>query len=219
MSENNGSKECKKCKRLLPADMIHFNRKRDSKDGLHNICKECRGSKFRIPYTYGVLEGERKCSRCGKIYPATNEYFSYSDKEHRHFMAQCKECAAKKQRNNPKRQQTYQKWCLNHPQKVIEKAMKRYELLLNSDYTLTDKEWQEVLKYFNNSCAYCGSSESLTKDHVVPITKGGTTSRNNIIPACLSCNQSKSNKELEKWFKKQSFFTEEKLKRIMDVIE
>lgn len=219
MSENNGSKECKKCKRLLPADMIHFNRKRDSKDGLHNICKECRGSKFRIPYTYGVLEGERKCSHCGIIYPATNEYFSYNDKEHRRFSNRCKECAAKKQRNNPKRQQTYQKWCSNHPQKVIEKAMKRYELLLSSDYTLTDKEWQEVLKYFNNSCAYCGSSESLTKDHVVPIIKGGTTSRNNIIPACLSCNRSKSNQEFEKWFKKQSFFTEEKLKRIMDVIK
>lgn len=218
MSENNGSKECKKCKRLLPADMIHFNRKRDSKDGLHNICKECRGSKFRIPYTYGVLEGERKCSRCGIIYPATNEHFSYSDKEHKHFMCICKKCAAEKQKNNPKRNETIKRFHENHPESYVKKMKRRYDLLHNNGFVLTNVEWQENLEYFDHSCAYCRSKENITKDHVIPLTKGGTTSKSNVIPACNSCNTSKLNHDFENWYKKQSFFTDERFNKIMNLI-
>jgi len=218
MSENNGSKECRKCKRLLPADTIHFNRKRDNKDGLHNVCKECRGHKFRVPYSLGVLEGERKCVCCGKIYPATNEFFSYSDKEHMHFMSRCKKCSADKQKNNPKRNETIRNWDNNHPEAYAKKMLRRYEMLLNNGNTLTNDEWQENLKYFDYSCAYCGSDKSITKDHVIPLTKGGTTSKCNVIPACNSCNTSKLNYDFEKWYKKQEFFSDERFKKILNLI-
>ena len=107
---------------------------------------------------------------------------------------------------------------MNHPKECIEKAKRRYEMMLSNGYTLTFDEWQKNLEYFDYSCAYCGSRENLTKDHIIPVTKGGATSKQNVIPACLSCNSARSNREFTAWFKKQSFFTEEKLKRIMDVI-
>jgi 5-methylcytosine-specific restriction endonuclease McrA len=37
-------------------------------------------------------------------------------------------------------------------------------------------------------CAYCGSHEDLTFDHVVPRSKGGRTSWENIVAACSPCN-------------------------------
>lgn len=90
--------------------------------------------------------------------------------------------------------------------------------MLCNGCTLTGDEWQKNLEYFDYSCAYCGSKENLTKEHIVPVTKGGATSKKNIIPACLSCNSAKSNKEFTAWFKKQAFFTEERFRKIMNLI-
>lgn len=43
-------------------------------------------------------------------------------------------------------------------------------------------------------CHYCGRSfppEELTMDHLVPIIRGGTSSRGNVVPACKECNNKK----------------------------
>lgn len=43
-------------------------------------------------------------------------------------------------------------------------------------------------------CHWCGNTfpqEELTMDHIVPITRGGKTSRNNVVPACKECNSRK----------------------------
>lgn len=55
-------------------------------------------------------------------------------------------------------------------------------------------EWLLVLWICDNRCAYCGATSRLTKDHVVPISKGGTDYIENILPACLSCNSRKRDK-------------------------
>ncbi|MFM8819087.1 MAG: HNH endonuclease [Phenylobacterium sp.] len=38
------------------------------------------------------------------------------------------------------------------------------------------------------ACAYCGRNDDLTFDHVVPRSKGGRTSWENIVAACSGCN-------------------------------
>ncbi|MEO1476741.1 MAG: HNH endonuclease [Pseudomonadota bacterium] len=40
-------------------------------------------------------------------------------------------------------------------------------------------------------CAYCGATEDLTFDHVIPRSKGGRTSWTNIVSACSPCNLKK----------------------------
>ena len=42
------------------------------------------------------------------------------------------------------------------------------------------------------TCQYCGSREDLTFDHVVPRSKGGVTSWENVVAACSSCNLRKA---------------------------
>jgi len=50
-----------------------------------------------------------------------------------------------------------------------------------------------------NRCQYCGrkfSSSELSLDHVVPISRGGKSSWENVVCACLPCNVRKGNKLL-----------------------
>mmetsp|Transcript_1692 Transcript_1692/g.10405 ORF Transcript_1692/g.10405 Transcript_1692/m.10405 type:complete len:182 (-) Transcript_1692:1882-2427(-) len=47
-------------------------------------------------------------------------------------------------------------------------------------------------------CQYCGSQKQLTIDHVVPVSKGGGSTWENLVTACAHCNGKKGNKMLNK---------------------
>ncbi|SFM40716.1 HNH endonuclease [Thermodesulforhabdus norvegica] len=52
--------------------------------------------------------------------------------------------------------------------------------------------WQR--KISQGICHYCGRSfppSELTMDHIVPIIRGGRSTRGNIVPACKECNAKK----------------------------
>lgn len=52
--------------------------------------------------------------------------------------------------------------------------------------------WQNRLAL--GICHYCGTSIApgeLTMDHLVPLSRGGKASRNNVVPACKDCNSRK----------------------------
>lgn len=56
----------------------------------------------------------------------------------------------------------------------------------------TDAEFRLVVWLFQNRCAYCQERfDELTRDHVIPLLKGGSHSIENIVPACQSCNSRK----------------------------
>lgn len=44
------------------------------------------------------------------------------------------------------------------------------------------------------TCQYCGAQEDLTFDHVIPRSKGGSTTWENVITACSPCNLRKADK-------------------------
>jgi 5-methylcytosine-specific restriction endonuclease McrA len=56
-------------------------------------------------------------------------------------------------------------------------------------HTLTD--WNSLKAKFNNRCAKCGESKPLTKDHIIPLSKGGSDYIENIQPLCRNCNSRK----------------------------
>jgi 5-methylcytosine-specific restriction endonuclease McrA len=63
--------------------------------------------------------------------------------------------------------------------------------------TITVDEWCAALRYFQQSCAYCGGAYVLV-EHVTPAgLPGGDTSSENCVPACLRCNVRKSSRRLE----------------------
>jgi 5-methylcytosine-specific restriction endonuclease McrA len=69
--------------------------------------------------------------------------------------------------------------------------------------TMTDTErvWRvppvnrrEVLRRDKHTCQYCGSSKHLTLDHVIPRSKGGKHSWDNVVIACEQCNSRKGDR-------------------------
>ena len=63
--------------------------------------------------------------------------------------------------------------------------------------TLTSAEWLETLEVFNHACAYCLRRDfPLTMDHVIPISKGGPHTVDNVVPACKPCNSKKHNRPI-----------------------
>lgn len=50
---------------------------------------------------------------------------------------------------------------------------------------------QNIFKRDSNQCQYCGSGKDLTLDHVMPRSRGGKSSWDNLITACKSCNGKK----------------------------
>lgn len=46
----------------------------------------------------------------------------------------------------------------------------------------------------NYECQYCGSGERLTLDHVMPVSRGGRSTWENVVTACYSCNSKKGSK-------------------------
>ena len=53
-------------------------------------------------------------------------------------------------------------------------------------------------------CHYCGAqvgAKALTMDHLVPIVRGGRSTKGNVVPACKPCNDAKKHRlafELER---------------------
>jgi 5-methylcytosine-specific restriction endonuclease McrA len=54
-----------------------------------------------------------------------------------------------------------------------------------------------IFKRDNEQCVYCGTHKDLTIDHVIPRSKGGIDSWENLVTACHTCNSKKGNRTPE----------------------
>lgn len=58
---------------------------------------------------------------------------------------------------------------------------------------LTAEQWQAIKEAYGHRCVYCGRKmQRLTQDHITPLSKGGSHTLQNVVPACQSCNSKKS---------------------------
>ncbi len=83
-----------------------------------------------------------------------------------------------------------------HPETIKNnRSRRRARLAENGIYIVTKKD---IGRLMQQPCVYCGSkSEHI--DHVIPIAKGGAHKVGNLVAACQSCNQRKSDKFVSVW--------------------
>jgi 5-methylcytosine-specific restriction endonuclease McrA len=61
----------------------------------------------------------------------------------------------------------------------------------------TSEQWRDLREVCNWACVCCGEPESvhgpwrLTRDHIVPLARGGSDAIENLQPLCPSCNSRK----------------------------
>lgn len=94
------------------------------------------------------------------------------------------------------------------------------DLLYNLEATSSSeakRKWRQSIKeHWDYQCAYCGSNENLTLDHITPRSKGGTDRITNLICACKKCNTNKGHQVWSDWYLKQDFFTTDRLSAIIE---
>jgi hypothetical protein len=94
------------------------------------------------------------------------------------------------------------------------------ELLYNLEAITSSeakRKWRKSIKEkWNYQCAYCGSEEDLTLDHITPRSKGGSNRVTNVLCACKQCNNSKGHEFWSEWYMKQEFFSTERLSSIIE---
>lgn len=84
----------------------------------------------------------------------------------------------------------------NNPDVISNLKANRYARERGAKGSHSLQEWNNVKANYNNRCAFCGMEKKLTKDHIIPISKGGTNYISNIQPLCRNCNSKKHNKIL-----------------------
>src|SRR6476659_7695889 len=78
-------------------------------------------------------------------------------------------------------------------------ARRRKRRMDSVEHDLSDAEWTSLQAAWGG-CAYCGATDRpLQRDCVLPISRGGRYTLENIAPACGSCNASKCNDEVTGW--------------------
>jgi 5-methylcytosine-specific restriction endonuclease McrA len=68
---------------------------------------------------------------------------------------------------------------------------KRRMMTKNSVCDLTAEQWEEIKAGQNYRCVMCGEEKKLTRDHIIPLSKGGELTKSNVQGLCQSCNSKK----------------------------
>lgn len=67
---------------------------------------------------------------------------------------------------------------------------------------LSVKPTKNLVKRLGNyACAYCGSFQNLTIDHMIPLSRGGEHTFKNLVCACRKCNEEKGSLTPQEWGK------------------
>jgi 5-methylcytosine-specific restriction endonuclease McrA len=82
-------------------------------------------------------------------------------------------------------------------------ARRRQRRMQRVEHDLTVEQWG-ALQAAWGGCAYCGAAgTALQRDCVLPVSRGGRYTLDNIVPACRACNASKCNDEVTAWLRRK----------------
>jgi len=217
-------KRCSKCKQYKPLERFSKDKKRrdglycQCKDCVstyakqHRVLNRDRLLKQQAAYREAHRE---KLNEYGRQYYATNrarenargrryrrnnaDRVRQHDRERYYATIDYQRERSKRYReSNPERQRERSKRAYEqHPERWRRyNHVRRTRIKGNGGY-YTDLEWEGLKEQYNHTCLCCGQSEpniTLTVDHVVPISMGGSNDISNIQPLCERCNKSKNNR-------------------------
>ena len=183
-------KTCTKCGETKPR--TEFSKARASKDGLQFWCKACLAAYNKV---YHSANAEKIADRMNEWRKANPDY----DKVY--YAANVEKIAARKNiyyaANAEEIVARNKAWREANPEKKAALEHRRRARLANA--TVEDLDIMEVWERDGHTCVYCGATESLSLDHIKPLSKGGAHSADNLCIACASCNSSKGAKPLIGW--------------------
>lgn len=147
-----------------------------------------QGHPYDEENTYVTPSGVRQCRTCRKA-ALKRDYDAHGDKR-RAGMAAWREENAEQHRANARA------WAQANPEQAnLISRLKKHRR--REAGVLTAADWRAVLDLYGEACLACGSDEPPTIDHVVPVSRGGTNTADNVQPLCSPCNTRKGTKTID----------------------
>ena len=87
--------------------------------------------------------------------------------------------------------EAHRRWKRKNPERMAFLKARRYAREKGAEGSHTFEEWQNLKKKHGFCCVICGKHKKLTKDHIKPLSIGGTDYISNIQPLCRNCNSRK----------------------------
>lgn len=207
-----GRKTCTGCQ--LEKDPAEFVKCRKGKGGLDSRCRSCQA--VRAKQWAQTELGKTSRQKAAKRYAASDhgkkkrQEYSLSDamKEVRKRWAKS-EAGKESQRRHAgtgKHKAVRKRYYYSGKGKVAtrryQQTAKGRESLLRGCHKrraalrlvvcdLTAEQWEEIKAEQGYRCKTCGRRTRLTRDHVIPLSKGGQHTASNIQALCRSCNSKK----------------------------
>ena len=242
------TKVCNQCSNTFPFTSEYFTTDNRSKSGLTSKCRSCnnKNRKAKYPQYKEKLVKWKQDHREEHSERKKKDYYKHRESRRSHakqYYDENKETirlARKitrekyKEKNREKKNQDsrerYQK-VKEHHRVICQRWKQENKELCNLQQqirrskkrelpsTLTIEQWEVVKQHFGNRCAYCGRKLPLAQEHFIPASHGGEHTHNNIVPACVSCNSSKTTKSFFEWYPRYKYYSKKREKAILEFLE
>lgn len=157
----------------------------------------------------------KTCTKCNKDFPATLEYFYRDSSKKLGIKNSCKSCAdAIHYAYLDKNREKVANWEKEYYSIHAERYRIKNRRILARKAGVANEDWTEkqLIDTYGSDCYICnspvdfdaprqgeGSDYSSWPDHVIPTSRGGENTINNVRPCHRKCNQSKSNKTYDEY--------------------
>jgi len=202
----NDTRVCKECGIIRPLSDYHLSRGKPRR-----VCKYCVSAKFKQRYNTDS-DFKNRIVTNAKQYHENNKEAHCEQMRNRHAERYSTDEQYRKSWNIRRRQRykldeayRLKMLSLNHNRRAT----------LNASGIISESDWLSILMYYNNACAYCGSTKALEQDHIIPLSKGGRNTPDNLVPACASCNRSKGARDLLDWYSESVHFSVKRFNKII----
>lgn len=178
---------------------------RENKERRQRYCRDNKGRISKQRKQHYHENKEEICERQKQYNLGNKERISKRDRQYYHENKE-RICKQKKQyyRENKKEICKYQRGYRQSERGHVASATgrhRRYSREAASKVNLTAKQFQRILKNQRHICNICGKkftkSRPPTIDHIIPLSKGGGLTSNNIQVLCKRCNCKKHAKILK----------------------
>jgi 5-methylcytosine-specific restriction endonuclease McrA len=189
-------KVCTKCKEWKAFDL--FVRHPKTRDGRSPQCKQCDKAYRQSRGSLAAEATKRWHEKNKERFKVWNRKYSRErGRQKRRALGISKPIPMTYEQRRERARKSVQRWNQRYPEKrraVMQAYRARRRL---SSGTISPTEWRDVCAKYGDKCLCCGADGPLTMDHVIPLSRGGSHSVDNIQPLCSTCNSKKYNKTLD----------------------
>ena len=149
-------------------------------------CKECQ-RQYR-------QENKKHCRELGRNWQENNrekQRESNRKCQAKHRVENKAQSRIYYQEHKVERNEYNKAWHRANPELLRAYDNRRRARLCSIPARLTAAEWLEVFNHHGGKCIYCGDTTLIEMDHLTPLVRGGTHTKDNVAPACRGCNRAK----------------------------